>query len=354
MSNTFGNIFKITTWGESHGKALGVVIDGCPSNLEISESDIQKELDKRKPGQSNIVSPRKETDKVEILSGVFEGKTLGSPISLIIYNDDQKSKDYDNLKNIFRPGHADFTYQQKYGIRDHRGGGRQSARETVGRVAAGAIAKKYLKSYTDIQCIAYVKQVGKFSAEKIDLKEINKNPVKCPDKKIAVQIEKLILEISNDGDSIGGLVEIVIKNCPIGLGEPVFNKINAQLASGLISINGVKSFEIGTTNICEMKGSEYNDSYLIKDEKIRTKTNNHGGILGGITTGEDIIIRIGVKPTSSISKMQNTVNIQGNEQQIEITGRHDPCLAPRLVPIAEAMTYLVLVDNLLLHKRFQS
>lgn len=344
FGNSFGHNFRITTWGESHGKALGVVIDGCPSNLKLSEKDIQTELDRRKPGQSEVTTSRQEKDQVEILSGVFEGKTLGTPISLLIYNQNQKSKDYDNLKDIFRPGHADFTYQEKYGIRDHRGGGRQSARETVARVAAGAIAKKYLQEKYQIEVFGYVKQIGDIKAKKINFADIEKNPVRCADLKKATEMEELILKLKENGDSIGGQVEIIVKNCPVGWGEPVFDKLNANLAKALISINGVKSFEIGAENVWQMTGSEYNDEYISENGKIRTKTNHHGGILGGISTGENIVMRIGVKPTSSIAKKQNSVDKNGQLSKVEIKGRHDPCLAPRLVPIAEAMVWLVLMD----------
>jgi len=350
VSNIFGENFTITTWGESHGKALGVVIDGCPSNLEISEEDIQKELNKRKPGQSKVTTQRKELDKVKILSGVFEGKTLGTPISLIIYNQDQNSRDYKELRDVFRPGHADLTYQKKYGIRDHRGGGRSSGRETISRVATGAIAKKLLKE-KGIEITAYTKQIGDIKISKVDLNEIEKNPVRSPDKDAAKEMEKLILKTSSEGDSIGGICEILIKNCPAGLGEPVFNKIKADFAQALMGIGGVIGFEYGVENGNLMKGSEYNSGFIKKDKNIQSEKNNHGGILGGITTGENIILRIKIKPTPSISKSQKTVNKNGNKKTIEIKGRHDPCLVPRIVPVAEAMVSLVLVDQYSLYNK---
>jgi len=354
LGNSFGHLFRITTWGESHGKALGVVIDGCPSNINLNESDIQKELDRRRPGQSKVTTPRKEEDKVEILSGVFEGKTLGTPISLIIYNSDAKSGDYSNIKDLFRPGHADFTYQEKYGIRDYRGGGRQSARETVSRVAAGAVAKKVLESFEKIKITGYVKRVGDIEAKEIDFKNIEKNPVRCPDLKQAKLMESLIEKVLKDGDSIGGQCEIIIQNCPAGLGEPVFNKIKSDFASALIGINGVMSFEYGIGKGASfLKGSQCNDAYTVKNGKVKTITNNHGGILGGITSGEDIVLRISLKPTSSIRKPQNTINMNKEKATIKTEGRHDPCLLPRLVPIAEAMAALVLVDHYLIFRAYR-
>lgn len=346
--NTFGEKFKVTTFGESHGKAIGVVVDGVPANLVLSEKDIQKELDRRKPMQNLITTQRDEKDRVEILSGVFEGKTLGTPICMIVYNLDQRSRDYENLKNKFRPGHADFTYFVKYGIYDYRGGGRASGRETIARVAAGAIAKKIL-SKKKIEIIGYTKSVAGIEAKKIDLSEIEKNPVRCPDNKAARKIVKTILERMKQGDSVGGIVEVVVKNCPAGLGDPVFNKIDAELAKAMLSIPSVKGFEIGVGFKCaSMLGSEMNDEFYFDSEKkrIRTKTNNSGGVLGGITTGENIVFRIAVKPTSSISKKQKTINLKLQESDIIIEGRHDPCICPRIVPVAEAMTALVLVNML--------
>ena len=318
--NSFGNLFKITTWGESHGPAVGVVIDGCPAGLKLTESDIQKELDKRKPGQNKLTSERKEADQAEILSGVFKGKTTGTPISIIVKNTDKQSKNYENLKNLYRPGHADFTYDIKYGIRDYKGGGRSSARETIGRVAVYAIVKKIIPS------------------------------VKITAKLIESDLEK-IEAVKKQGDSIGGLIECIIKNVPAGLGSPVFNKLDARLAEAMLSIPGAKGFEIGSGfQSSYMKGSESNDEFTLKKGRIITKTNNAGGILGGISNGMDIVFRVAFKPTSSIAKKQHTMDNKGNKKIIEIKGRHDPCIALRAVPIVEAMTALVLADEYLIQK----
>lgn len=346
--NSFGNIFRITTWGESHGKAVGVVVDGCPAGLKISEEEIQAELDRRRPGQSKITTQRKEPDKVEILSGVFEGKTLGTPISMMVRNVDAISKSYEDIKDTYRPGHADFTYDAKYGFRDHRGGGRSSNRETVGRVAAGAIAKKIL-GREGIKTYGYVKQVGHVVAEKINFREIEKNIVRCPDKKKAEEMIALIDQVRKEGDSIGGTVEVVSRGLPAGLGSPVFNKMDADLAGALMSLGGIRGFEVGLGfKASELKGSEANDvMYKDKKGKLRFKTNNAGGMLGGITNGEDLVVRIAIKPTSSISKIQHTVDKKGRPKELKVKGRHDPCLCPRAVPIAEAMVNLVLVDHFL-------
>ncbi len=349
--NSFGNLFCITTWGESHGPALGVVIDGCPAGVDISGDDIQAELDRRRPGQSRITSQRKEPDTVEILSGIFDGKTLGTPISLMIQNADVISKSYEDIKDIYRPGHADFTYETKYGIRDYRGGGRSSARETVGRVAAAAIANKIL-SLHGVRTYGYVKRVGDIVASNIDLDEIENNPVRCPDPEAAEKMIELIENVRREGESIGGIVEVVSKGVPVGLGSPVFNKMEADLARALMSIGGIRGFEVGLGfEAARRKGSEVND-LMYKDDagKLRFKTNNAGGLLGGITTGEDLVIRIAVKPTSSIPKVQKTVDKFGDEKELVVKGRHDPCLCPRAVPIAEAMVNLVLVDHLLMSK----
>ena len=318
--NSFGTLFKITTWGESHGPAIGVIIDGCPADLKINKNDIQKELDRRKPGQSKITTTRKEADKVEILSGVFDGKATGTPLSLMIRNADVQSKDYEKLKNLYRPGHADFTYDAKYGFRDYRGGGRASARETATRVAAGAIAKKIIP--------------------KIQFK----TRLISPDPKTIERVKK-------EGDSIGGLVECVIQNVPAGLGSPVFEKLDARLAQAMLSIPGAKGFEIGSGfKGVEMKGSEHNDEFLMKKGKIVTKTNNAGGVLGGISNGMDIVFRVAFKPTSSIAKKQQTVDEKGNKKIIEVKGRHDPCVALRAAPIVEAMAAIVLADEYLIQK----
>jgi len=314
--NTFGKLFRITTWGESHGKALGVVIDGCPAGFLLDEKDIQKELDKRKPGLGNLSSTRKENDKVEILSGVFDDKTLGTPISMVVWNKDANSKDYSNLKNVFRPGHADYTYYLKYGLWDYKGGGRASGRETVARVMAGAVAKKILNKYETL----------------IESKVIT---IPFPESK-------------NEGDSTGGIVETRVKNPPKGLGEPVFDKLNADLAKAIFSIGGIKGLEFGLGfKSANLKGSKNNDEFIIKNGKIRTKTNNAGGILGGISNGEDIIIKIAVKPPSSIEKEQSTVNKDLKKVKIKIEGRHDSCLIPRIVPVIESMIAITLVDHLL-------
>ena len=349
--NSFGTIFRITTWGESHGPAVGVVLDGCPAGLEISTDDIQYELDRRRPGQSKITTQRKEPDKVEILSGVFEGKTLGTPISLMVRNTDAISKSYEDIKDTYRPGHADFTYDEKYGFRDHRGGGRSSNRETVGRVAAAAIAKKIL-NLNGIYTHGYVKQVGNITAKKIDFNQIEKNIVRCPDSKKAKEMIKLIDQVRKEGDSIGGVVEVVTTGLPTGLGTPVFHKVDAELAQGLMSLGGIRGFEVGLGfKAAKMKGSKANDvMHKTKSGELGFKTNNAGGLLGGMTNGEDLVVRIAIKPTSSISKIQETVDKKGNPKELRVKGRHDPCLCPRAVPIAEAMVNLVLVDQLLLSR----
>lgn len=353
--NTFGNIFKITTFGESHGTAIGCVIDGCPSNIEITEEDIQKELDKRKPGQSNITTQRKEEDKVQILSGVFEGKTTGTPIALLIMNKDHKSNDYSNIKDIFRPSHGDYTYFTKYGIRDYRGGGRASARETACRVAGGAIAKKFLKN-KGIDILAFVEQIGNIKVNINSIEEINENMiesniVRCPDENKARQMIELIENIRNEGDSIGGIIKCFIKNCPAGLGEPVFNKLSAELAKAMLSINACKGFEYGEGfNCVNFRGSQHNDEFTNNNNKIRTKTNHSGGIQAGISNGEEIFFRTAFKPTATIFKEQNTVDINGNNIKFIPSGRHDPCVLPRAVPIVEAMAWLTIMDLYLINK----
>ncbi|HBA26190.1 MAG TPA: chorismate synthase [Nitrospinae bacterium] len=345
--NSFGKIFKVTTWGESHGKALGVIIDGCPPMIELQEEDIQIELDRRMPGNSDVTSPRKETDSVEILSGVFEGKTTGAPISLLIKNIDVDSSKYEKIKSIFRPGHADYTYFVKYGIRDYRGGGRSSGRETVGRVAAGAVAKKILKK-RGIRVTGYTKQIGDITASVIDLNEIEKNDVRCPDKSAAKQMIERIKEVRKDGDSVGGIVEVIVSGVPAGLGEPVFDKLSADIAKALMSIGAVKGVEIGAGfKSALLLGSQNNDEMYTKDGKVKFRTNNSGGILGGISNGDDIVIRIAVKPTASISKIQKSVDINNSERGIKVEGRHDPCICPRIVPVAEAMMAIVITDHLL-------
>ncbi|MCF8284783.1 MAG: chorismate synthase [Sphingobacteriales bacterium] len=353
-SNTFGQLFRITTFGESHGAAIGVVIDGCPSGIEIDLEQIQHELNRRKPGQSNITSARKESDEFEILSGIFEGKTLGTPIGILIRNEDQKSKDYNYLKDTYRPSHADYTYEQKYGIRDYRGGGRSSARETVARVAAGAIAKQILAS-KGIVINAFVNQVGNIKLEKhyseLNFQNIEKNIVRCPDETTAQQMIQAIEEVKKQGDTLGGTIQCVIQNTPVGLGEPVFDKLHAVLAHAMLSINAAHGFEYGSGFAgASKKGSENNDEWENVDGKIRTKTNHAGGILGGISTGEDIYFNVAFKPIATILKQQQSINSKGEEITLQNEGRHDPCVLPRAVPIVEAMAALVLVDFLLLSK----
>ncbi|MHC1600671.1 MAG: chorismate synthase [Candidatus Methanospirareceae archaeon] len=350
--NSFGKTFRVTTWGESHGEALGVVVDGCPAGLELSEADIQYELDRRRPGVSEITTERKEADEVKILSGVFEGKTLGTPISILVWNKDVDSSPYEALRHIARPGQADFSYQLKYGIRDYRGGGRASGRETVARVAAGAIAKRVLAN-RGIEIIGHVVEIGGIRAKKVSTDEIEsnteRNAVRCADLEAARRMEALIKEVKEEGDSVGGIVEVIALGVPTGLGEPVFDKLDAELAKALMSIGAVKGVEIGAGfEAARLKGSEMNDEFYIKEGRIRTRTNNAGGILGGISTGEPVICRIAVKPTSSIAKSQRSVDMQKMEDvEIRIKGRHDPCICPRIVPVAEAMIALVLVDYLL-------
>tara|TARA_A100001234_G_C12613574_1_gene380590 strand:+ start:53 stop:1111 length:1059 start_codon:yes stop_codon:yes gene_type:complete len=345
--NTFGKIFRVTTFGESHGKALGCVIDGCPPNIKIDESDIQKDLDRRKPGQSKYTTQRKEDDKVEILSGVFNGVTTGTPIALLIFNKDQKSKDYSEIKSKFRPGHADFTYQKKYGIRDYRGAGRSSARETVARVAAGAIAKKYLQKVNRTKIFGYVSQLGEITPSVIKTKDIETNPFFFPDNKKVPVLEKYITSIRKAGDSIGAKVTIVGKNIPVGLGEPVFDKLDALLAQAMMSINAVKGVEIGAGfDVVNQKGSEARDEITPKG----FLSNFSGGTLGGISTGQDLKVNIALKPTSSILIPGKTIDEKNKPTTVRTKGRHDPCVGIRAVPIAEAMMALTLCDLYLRHK----
>lgn len=344
--NIFGELFRISTFGESHGVAVGVVIDGCPAGIELDETDIQYELERRRPGQSILSTPRDEDDKCEILSGVFEGQTTGTPICILVYNKNQKSSDYSAIKNLFRPGHADFTYYKKYGIRDYRGGGRASARETIGRVAAGAVAKKYLSSL-GIDVFAYVIQVGNIKASNFNRDFIEKNPVRTADIEAYPKMEELILDVKKQGDSIGAVIELVIKGLPIGLGEPIFDRFNARLAYAIMSMPAIKGIEFGKGfDSALMKGSQMNDEITSNG----FLSNNAGGTLGGITTGEDVILRFVVKPTSSILIPKKTIDIHNNDTEIVTKGRHDPCLAPRAVPIAEAMALIVTMDMILIHK----
>jgi chorismate synthase len=348
--NTFGTLFRVTTFGESHGPAIGVVIDGVPPSLALTEADIQKDLDRRRPGQSKITTQRKESDKVEILSGVFEGKTTGTPLAMLIRNQDHRSKDYDNIKNVFRPGHADYTYLAKYGIRDYRGGGRASGRETACRVAAGAVAKKILVRQK-IQVVGYTLAVDSIFAKTIDYKAIEKNPVRAPDLKQAALMVKKIEQARKAGDSLGGIVEAVVKGCPPGLGDPVFDKLSARLAAAVMSIGTIKGVEIGDGfGVVKLRGSQDNDEFYVKSNTVHTKTNHAGGILGGISNGEDIILRVAVKPPSSISQMQKTVTTDKKAAKIQVKGRHDPCICPRVVPVVEAMIAITLADALLIQK----
>ncbi len=354
--NTFGQLFRITTFGESHGGAVGVVVDGCPPGFEISQEEIQKELDRRKPGQSSITSPRKEQDEIHIFSGLMNGKTTGTPILLLAYNKDVKSEDYLNLRDLYRPGHADYTFQKKYGIRDWKGSGRASARETLGRVAAGAIAKKYLKEKLGIEIMSFVQQVGDIKTDidfnHVTMDEIESNIVRCPDRQISEKMIRLIENVRDEGDSIGGVICGIIKHVPIGLGEPVFDKLSADLGKAMMSINAVKGFEIGSGfEGVKLKGSQHNDEFYIdKEGKVRTKTNNAGGTLGGISNGETIYFRVAIKPVSTIKKQQKTVNINDEKVLLEATGRHDPCVLPRAIPVVDAMSALVIMDHYLRHK----
>ena len=351
--SSFGKLFKITTWGESHGRGLGVVIEGCPAGLPIKESEIQLELNRRRTGQSKVTTTRKEGDQIQIMSGVFKGKTTGTPISLLVENEDADSSKYELIKDLYRPGHADYTYDMKYGFRDYRGGGRSSARETVGRVAAGAIAKKLL-TRERIKIIGFTRQVGKHIAKNIDYREIENNIVRCPDNKIAEKMINSIMRARKKGDSLGGVVEVIAQGVPAGLGEPVFDRLDADLAKAVMSMPAVKGVEIGVGfQSAIMTGSECNDVFAMKNKKVITTTNNAGGILGGISNGMDIVIRLVVKPTSSINKAQDTVTQQGKKAEIRVEGRHDPCVATRAVPIAEAMVAITLIDHLYRNKSAQ-
>ncbi len=360
--NSFGQLFRITTFGESHGEAIGVIIDGCPSNLEVDMDFIQSELDKRKPGQSKITTQRKESDTVQILSGVFEGKTTGTPIAMIIPNEDQRSKDYSHIKDAYRPSHADFTYDAKYGHRDHRGGGRSSARETAARVAAGAIAKLLLQQ-SGIEIFAHVSAAGTIEAPQLSINSIpelleirESNIVRCADPATANQMIELIDGIRKEGDTVGGKISCLVKNCPVGLGEPVFDKLHADLGKAMLSINAVHGFDYGSGFAgSEMKGSEHNDLFIAPSEgqensSFRTQTNYSGGIQGGISNGMDITFRVAFKPVATIMQNQASLDSSGNAATVQGKGRHDPCVVPRAVAIVEAMAALVLADHLLRNK----
>lgn len=355
MGNIFGQLFRISTWGESHGGGVGVVVDGCPPRLELSEADIQPDLDRRRPGQSKIVSPRKEADRVQILSGTFEGKTLGTPISLWVKNEDARSEAYTEMATKFRPSHADYTYQAKFGIRSWPGGGRTSARETIGRVAAGAIAKKLLREQYGVEILAYVKQVQKISAEvdveAVKANEIEANIVRCPEPKAAEKMIRLIESVRRAGDTVGGIVEGVARRVPVGWGEPVFDRLEADLAKAMLSLPASKGFDIGSGfGGILLRGTEHNDAFRAKGGKVFTKTNRSGGIQGGISNGQTIYFRVAFKPVATVMVEQETVDIEFQNTILKARGRHDPCVLPRAVPMVEAMTALVLVDHALRHK----
>lgn len=357
--NTFGKIFRITTFGESHGVALGVIIDGCPPGIVLDLEFMRNEMQRRKPGQSKIVTQRKEEDEFEILSGVYDGKTTGTPIGIIIRNEDQKSKDYSHLVENYRPSHADFTYDEKYGFRDHRGGGRSSARETAARVVAGSIAKQFLKQQ-NISITAYVHSVGEISLNKsyteLDLTQTETNMVRCPDADVAEKMIAFISEVKKQGDTIGGTIQCVIQNVPSGIGDPVFDKLHADLGKAMLSINAVKGFEYGSGfEGTKMRGSEHNDLFMFDEDKkqIITKTNYSGGIQGGISNGMDIFFRVAFKPVATILQLQESVNKKGDNIMVEGKGRHDPCVLPRAVPIVEAMAALVIADHLLIQKTIE-
>ncbi|MDF2414370.1 chorismate synthase [Aeromonas sp. 1HA1] len=345
--NSFGHLFRVTTFGESHGLALGAVVDGCPPGLEISEADLQGDLDRRKPGTSRYTTPRREPDEVKILSGVFEGKTTGTSIGLLIENTDQRSKDYSDIKDVFRPGHADYTYHQKYGQRDYRGGGRSSARETAMRVAAGAIAKKYLKQMHGIELTGFLSQLGPIKAEAFDAAQIEQNPFFFPDAGKLEALDQYMRDLKKEGNSIGAKVQVIARNVPVGLGEPVFDRLDADIAHAMMGINAVKGVEIGDGfAVVEQKGSEHRDEMT----PAGFASNHAGGILGGISSGQDIVVSLGLKPTSSITVPGKSINTEGEAIEMITKGRHDPCVGIRAVPIAEAMLALVLMDHLLRHR----
>jgi len=350
MASTFGHLFRITTWGESHGGGVGVVIDGCPPGRRFELDAIQAELDRRRPGQSRITTQRQEPDQVEVLSGVFEGQTLGTPIALLVRNKDARSADYDEIRTKYRPSHADFVYDAKYGIRNWMGGGRASARETIGRVAAGALAQQILKEDCGTEIVAWVKQVGNMASttnvDTVTRDLVDANIARCPDGETAERMIQLIDQVRKEGDSLGGVVEAVARNVPPGLGEPVFDKLEADLAKALLSLPACKGFEIGSGfGGVTMRGSEHNDPYYPEEGRVRTRTNHSGGIQGGISNGEPILLRAAFKPTATILKEQETVDVDGNATTLKGRGRHDPCVLPRAVPMVEAMMALVLVDH---------
>ncbi len=358
MGNTTGHIFTLTTFGESHGAAIGGVVDGMPSGIDIDLAFIQSELDRRRPGQSRLTTSRNESDRIELLSGVFEGKSTGCPIGFIVRNSDQHSSDYNNLRDLFRPSHADYTYYRKYGIRDHRGGGRSSARETISRVVGGALAKLALRCLWGIDIKAYTSQVGHIRTEKnyqdLDLTKIESNAVRCPDKLAAKKMEELILEVKEEGDTIGGVITCVITGCPAGVGEPAFGKLHAALGASMLSINAVKGFEYGSGfDGVSQRGSEQNDLFINHNGEIHTTSNRSGGIQGGISNGEDIYFRVAFKPVATLLQPQSTVDIHGKPAIVHPKGRHDPCVLPRAVPVVEAMAAITMLDYCLLNNSFK-
>jgi chorismate synthase len=353
MASTFGTLFRVSTFGESHGGGVGVVIDGCPPRIPLAEADIQRDLDRRRPGQSDLVTPRKEADACRILSGVFNGLTLGTPIAVVVMNEDARPEAYSEMEKAFRPSHADYTYQAKFGIRNWQGGGRSSARETIGRVAAAAVARQVLRRYLpDAEVVAYVRSIESLEApvdpESVRPEQVEANPVRCPHPEAAEQMAQLIREVRAAGDSIGGVVECAIRNLPPGLGEPVFDKLEADLAKGALSLPASKGFEIGSGFAgTRLRGSQHNDPFEIRDGRVRTESNRSGGIQGGISNGETIVFRVAFKPTATIFKPQKTVTVEGEPTELQARGRHDPCVLPRAVPMVEAMALLTVADHLL-------
>lgn len=352
MGNTFGKLFRVTTFGESHGGGVGAVIDGCPPRLAIAREEIQLELDRRRPGQSSVTTPRDETDQVQILSGIFEGKTLGTPIALLVRNQDQRPEAYDHLKDVYRPSHADFTYEKKFGIRDHRGGGRSSARETVGRVAAGAVARKLLAELHQVEIVAWVRRIHDLEAildpAAVQREAVEAQIVRCPDPEVAARMVERIHQLKEQGDSVGGVIEAVARRLPVGLGEPVFDRLEAELARAMLSLPAVKGFEVGSGFAgTYLTGSQHNDPFFLQDGNVRTRSNHSGGVQGGISNGEDLHLKVAFKPTATIARAQETVDRQGRSTELAAKGRHDPCVLPRAVPIVEAMMALVLADHLL-------
>ena len=350
MGNTFGKLFKLTSFGESHGSMIGGIIEGCPAGLKIDKDIIQKDLDRRKPGQSKVTSSRKEDDKVQLLSGIFEGKSTGTPIGFLIPNINSKSKDYSNIKDVFRPSHADYTYEEKYGLRDYRGGGRSSARETACRVVAGSIAKQLLNNY-GVKISAYVSSIGNIFADekKVDLnKDYDSNIVRCPDPSASNKMINLITDLKSKGNTVGGQIKCIISGVEAGLGEPVFDKLHADLGKAMLSINAVKGFEYGSGfNGSKITGAEHNDEFIVENGNVSTKTNNSGGIQGGISNGEEIYFKVAFKPVATIMSKQNSIDKEKNNVELSIKGRHDPCVVPRAVPIVESMAAIVLADHLL-------